>query len=124
MARPLSPPKAQGFWRPHRFARSMKGVGNFASFAKRELTEQDKMLEEVKRLVNEKSTPEALFEAAATALSQLPKHTWVGVYMVEGGDLVLKAWKGPQALGEPAVAPSVRGQQAGQPCRPRTELLD
>ncbi|HKZ49068.1 MAG TPA: GAF domain-containing protein [Thermoplasmata archaeon] len=75
----------------------MKGVGNFVGFAKRELTEEDRLLEEVKRLVNEKASPQALYDAAATALNRLPRHSWVGIYMAEGGDLVLKAWKGPQA---------------------------
>jgi GAF domain-containing protein len=29
--------------------------------------------------------------------NEFSHYTWVGVYRVEGGDLVLEAWKGPQA---------------------------
>jgi GAF domain-containing protein len=75
----------------------MKGVGNFAGFAKRDLTEEDKVLEGVKRLVSEKAAPAAVYDAAVQALSGLPRYSWVGIYMAEGEELILKSWKGPQA---------------------------
>ena len=75
----------------------MKGVGNFAGFAKSEPKPEDKVLENVKRLVNDKATPQTLYEAACESLITFRKYTWVGIYMIEGKDLVLKAWRGPQA---------------------------
>jgi len=75
----------------------MKGVGNFAGFAKKELSKEDKVLEGVKRLVAEKAAPSAICDAAVQALHGLPRYSWVGIYMVEGEELVLRSWKGPEA---------------------------
>ena len=40
----------------------------------------------------------ALYDSVCRALHEtLPDYTWVGIYLVEGHDLVLAAWQGPAA---------------------------
>ncbi len=42
--------------------------------------------------------PTELNEGVCDILNtELPWHSWVGIYLVEGDDLVLDAWRGPEA---------------------------
>jgi L-methionine (R)-S-oxide reductase len=42
--------------------------------------------------------PKALNEGVCQILNEeTPWHAWVGIYLVEGDDLVLDAWRGPEA---------------------------
>jgi L-methionine (R)-S-oxide reductase len=42
--------------------------------------------------------PKELNEGVCEILNtELPWHAWVGIYLVEGDDLVLDAWRGPEA---------------------------
>jgi L-methionine (R)-S-oxide reductase len=42
--------------------------------------------------------PKELNEGVCDILNtELPWHAWVGIYLVEGDDLVLDAWRGPKA---------------------------
>ena len=41
---------------------------------------------------------DALYDGVCRVLNEtLPTHNWVGIYLVEGPDLVLVAWRGPAA---------------------------
>jgi len=75
----------------------MNGMGNFQGFAKEEATEADLLLAAMKKGVAAKSAPQALYDTAVESLAKMPRYTWAGIYMIEGPDLVLKAWRGPQA---------------------------
>jgi GAF domain-containing protein len=56
------------------------------------------LIDEVAMLCAKRATPEALTQAFSTLLRKRVSHYhWVGVYMVEGGELVLKGWDGEQA---------------------------
>jgi L-methionine (R)-S-oxide reductase len=55
-------------------------------------------LEAVDRLVNRESEADEVLRKAVELLHDRFQHySWVGIYLVEGDDLVLGPWKGPQA---------------------------
>ena len=88
-------PAENAFCRPV-LPKPMNGMGNFVGFAKEDLTEADLLLDAVKKGVAAKSAPQALYDTAVESLVKLPGYTWAGIYIIEGADLVLKAWWGPQ----------------------------
>ncbi len=54
--------------------------------------------ERVDALFARTSDPHALCEGVCEILNTtIPTHSWVGIYLVEGSDLVLDAWRGPAA---------------------------
>ena len=56
------------------------------------------VLEAVDRVVNRGGDADDVLRATVEALhDRLPHYSWVGIYLVEGDDLVLGPWKGPQA---------------------------
>ena len=52
-----------------------------------------RLLEGVKQAL----TGERPLERAVELLARVPHYTWVGIYLVEGEDLVLGPWQGPAA---------------------------
>ncbi len=60
---------------------------------------RDKVLEQIRDLVRDnKDDRAAVFQQSVELLNkQFPAYDWVGIYLVEGGELVLAAWKGAHA---------------------------
>ena len=55
-------------------------------------------LEAVDRIVNrEAKADEVLSKAVGVLAERFDHYSWIGVYLVEGDDLVLGPWQGPQA---------------------------
>jgi L-methionine (R)-S-oxide reductase len=55
-------------------------------------------LEAVDRIVNrETEADEVLRKTVGVLHDRFDRYSWVGIYLVEGDDLVLGPWKGPQA---------------------------
>ena len=55
-------------------------------------------LEAVDRIVNRESEADEVLRKAVEVLHDRFEHySWLGIYLVEGSDLVLGPWKGPEA---------------------------
>jgi L-methionine (R)-S-oxide reductase len=55
-------------------------------------------LEAVDRIVNRESEADEVLRKTVEVLhDRFERYSWVGIYLVEGDDLVLGPWKGPQA---------------------------
>ena len=55
-------------------------------------------LEAVDRIVNRESEADEVLRKTVEVLhDRFDRYSWVGIYLVEGDDLVLGPWKGPQA---------------------------
>jgi L-methionine (R)-S-oxide reductase len=55
-------------------------------------------LEAVDRILNRESEADEVLRQTVELLhDRFAHYSWVGIYFVEGGDLVLGPWKGPQA---------------------------
>ena len=58
----------------------------------------DGALEAVDRILNRESEADEVLRKTVEVLHDRFEHySWVGIYLVEGADLVLGPWKGPQA---------------------------
>jgi GAF domain-containing protein len=78
----------------------VKGVGKFGEVMAGEKgeVEIDVVLEKLRRVIRSGSQPKAIFDFVLKELRRsFARYTWAGVYMVEGEELVLKAWSGPHA---------------------------
>ena len=54
--------------------------------------------ERLDRLFAETTELQALYDGVCRILNEeIPTHNWVGIYLVEGDELALAAWRGPQA---------------------------
>lgn len=62
-------------------------------------------------------------ESLVTRLSDLDHYNWVGIYWVEGDDLVLGPWRGPQAT-EHTRIPIGTGICGAAAASGRTEIVD
>lgn len=66
---------------------SYKGVDHYATVRER-----------VNDLFRSTESVQAIFDGVCAILTEtLPHFTWAGIYLVEGNDLVLAAWRGPAA---------------------------
>ncbi|MBX5444145.1 GAF domain-containing protein [Sphaerobacter sp.] len=66
---------------------SYKGVDRYATVRER-----------VNDLVRSTESVQAILDGVCAILTEtLPHYTWAGIYLVEGNDLVLAAWRGPAA---------------------------
>jgi len=55
-------------------------------------------LDAIDRIVNVEPSAERVLERTVDVLHErFDRYSWVGIYVVEGSDLVLAAWRGPQA---------------------------
>jgi len=75
----------------------VKGVGKFGEVMAGEKGEADydASLEKLTRVVHSGSQPKAILDFVSKELRRgFPHYTWVGAYVVEGDELVLRAWSG------------------------------
>jgi L-methionine (R)-S-oxide reductase len=80
-------------------------------------------LEAVDRIVNrEREADEVLRKVVDVLHDRFDHHSWVGIYLVEGDDLVLGPWKGPQAT-EHVRIPIGRGICGAAAASGRTEIV-
>ncbi len=81
-------------------------------------------LEAVDRIVNrERDAGEVLRRTVEVLHDRFERYSWVGIYLVEGGDLVLGPWKGPQAT-EHVRIPIGRGICGAAAASGLTEVVD
>ena len=77
----------------------MKGVGKFGEVMAGEKGAADYVasFEKLTRVIHSGSQKKAILDLLVRELRRgFPTYNWVGVYAVEGEDLVLKAWSGPR----------------------------
>jgi GAF domain-containing protein len=81
-------------------------------------------LEAVERILNRESeADEVLRQTVGVLHDRLDHYSWVGIYFVEGEDLVLGPWKGPAAT-EHVRIPIGQGVCGAAAASGRTELVD
>jgi L-methionine (R)-S-oxide reductase len=81
-------------------------------------------LEAIDRIVNrEREADEVLRKTVEALHDRLDHYSWVGIYLVEGDDLVLGPWKGPHAT-EHVRIPIGRGICGAAAASGRTEIVD
>jgi L-methionine (R)-S-oxide reductase len=81
-------------------------------------------LEAVDRIVNrEPEADEVLRKVVEVLHDRFPHYSWVGIYLLEGSDLVLGPWKGPQAT-EHVRIPVGEGICGAAAASGRTEVVD
>jgi L-methionine (R)-S-oxide reductase len=81
-------------------------------------------LEAVDRIVNRESEADEVLRQVVEVLHDRFEHySWVGIYLVEGDDLVLGPWKGPQAT-EHVRIPVGQGICGAAAATGRTEVVD
>ncbi len=67
-------------------------------------------LEAVDRILNREAEPdEALRQVVAVLHERIPHYTWVGLYFVDGGELVLGPWRGDAGCPEHTRLPLAEG---------------
>jgi L-methionine (R)-S-oxide reductase len=81
-------------------------------------------LEAVERILNRESEADEVLRQTVDVLhDRLDHYSWVGIYFVEGEDLVLGPWKGPAAT-EHVRIPIGQGVCGAAAATGRTELVD
>ena len=81
-------------------------------------------LEAVDRILNrETEADEVLRQTVETLHDRFDHYSWVGIYLVEGDDLVLGPWKGPAAT-EHVRIPIGQGVCGAAAASGRTEIVD
>jgi L-methionine (R)-S-oxide reductase len=81
-------------------------------------------VESVERILNRESeADEVLRQVVGVLHERFDHYSWVGIYLVEEGDLVLGPWKGPQAT-EHVRIPIGQGICGAAAASGRTEVVD
>ena len=81
-------------------------------------------LEAIGRVLNRGGEPGGVLQAVVDVLHDRFEHySWVGIYLVEEGDLVLGPWKGPQAT-EHVRIPIGQGVCGAAAASGQTEVVD
>jgi len=81
-------------------------------------------LEAVDRIVNRETEPDEVLRRVVEVLhDRFDHYSWVGIYLLEGDDLVLGPWKGPQAT-EHVRIPVGQGICGAAAATGRTEVVD
>ncbi len=78
----------------------MKGVGKYGEVMASEHAQAsyDEALEKLRKVARSGSQVKAILDFTCKELRRMfPQYTWIGVYRVDGGDLVLQGWAGPAA---------------------------
>ena len=77
----------------------MKGVGKFGEVLAGEKgkVSYDAVAERLEKIIGSGSQRKAILDFVCRELRKIPHYTWVGIYQVEGTDLVLTSWSGPSA---------------------------
>jgi L-methionine (R)-S-oxide reductase len=84
----------------------------------------DGALEEIGRILDQGGDADDVLRAAVEVLhDSLEDYSWVGVYLVEGDDLVLGPWKGPEAT-EHVRIPVGQGICGAAAASGQTEVVD
>ena len=81
-------------------------------------------LEAIERILNRESEADEVLRRTVDVLHDRFEHySWVGIYLVEDGELVLGPWKGPQATDHVRI-PIGQGICGAAAASGRTELVD
>jgi putative methionine-R-sulfoxide reductase with GAF domain len=81
-------------------------------------------LEAVDRIVNRESEADEVLRTVVGILhDRFDRYSWVGIYLVEGGDLVLGPWQGPEET-EHIRIPVGQGICGAAAASGRTEIVD
>jgi GAF domain-containing protein len=81
-------------------------------------------LEAIDRIVNRGGEADEVLRAVVDVLhDQFDDYSWVGIYLVEGDDLVLGPWRGPEAT-EHVRIPVGQGICGAAAATGRTEVVD
>jgi GAF domain-containing protein len=77
----------------------MKGVGKFGEVMAGEKGKisYDALAERLEKIIRSGSRKQAITDFVCRELRKIPHYTWVGIYEVDGSDLVLTSWSGPAA---------------------------
>lgn len=77
----------------------MKGVGKFGEVlaAEKGRVSYDELAVRLEKIIRSGSQTKAITDFVCRELRRIPHYTWVGVYAVEGPELVLRSWSGPSA---------------------------
>jgi L-methionine (R)-S-oxide reductase len=82
------------------------------------------VLEAIDRILNRGGSDEEVLQGVVDVLHDRVEHySWVGIYLVEGDDLVLGPWKGPLAT-EHVRIPVGQGVCGAAAASGRTEVVD
>ena len=81
-------------------------------------------LEAIDRILNRESEADEVLRKTVEVLHDRFEHySWVGIYLVEGDDLVLGPWKGPEATGHVRI-PVGQGICGAAAATGKTEVVD
>ncbi len=77
----------------------MKGVGKFGEVLAGEKgkVSYDAVAERLQKIIHSGSQRKAITDFVCRELRKVPHYSWVGIYEVQGTDLVLTSWSGPSA---------------------------
>lgn len=77
----------------------MKGVGKFGEVMAGEKgkVSYDALAERLEKIIRSGSQKKAITDFVCRELRKIPHYTWVGIYEVQGNELVLASWSGPAA---------------------------
>src|SRR5439155_25556994 len=77
----------------------MKGVGKFGEVMAGEKgkVSYDDVAARLLKIIHSGSQRKAITDFVCRELRKIPHYTWVGIYVVEGPELVLASWSGPSA---------------------------
>ena len=77
----------------------MKGVGKFGEVlaGDKGRVSYDALAERLDKIIHSGSQKRAITDFVCRELRKIPHYTWVGIYAVEGDELVLTSWSGPSA---------------------------
>ena len=88
------------------------------------MTDYSGALEAIDRILNRESEADQVLRKTVEVLhDRFDHYSWVGVYLVEGEDLVLGPWKGPEAT-EHVRIPVGEGVCGAAAAGGRTEIVD
>jgi L-methionine (R)-S-oxide reductase len=88
------------------------------------VTSYDGALEAIDRILNRGGDADAVLRAVVAVLHERFDHySWVGIYLVEGDELVLGPWQGPEAT-EHVRIPVGQGICGSAAATGRTEVVD
>lgn len=77
----------------------MKGVGKFGEVlaGDKAKVSYDEVAARLEKIIHSGSQRKAITDFVCRELRKIPHYTWVGIYSLEGQDLVLTSWSGPSA---------------------------
>jgi GAF domain-containing protein len=88
------------------------------------MSDYDGALEAVDRILNRESEADEVLRKTVEVLhDRFDSYSWVGIYLVEGDDLVLGPWKGPEAT-EHVRIPVGQGICGAAAASGQTEIVD